>query len=208
VTPLLTPADRERLLAEYFADEWGTPRTTERDLFETLSLCGFQAGLSWETVLVRRPRLREAFSAFDLDRVAAYDTDDAARLLAHPGMIRNRRKISAVIVNARASIALRDEGTTLAERIWAYRPERTVPPASWSDLPRSTPESTALAAELKRRGFVFVGPTILFAVMATCGVVDVRPTGSTGLAPAGPPHPRGSRAQDEASLGGATGAAR
>lgn len=201
MTHLLPPAERERLLSDYFATEWGLPRTSEHEVFETLSLCGFQAGLSWATILARRPLLRDAFSAFDPDRIAHYGADDAARLLAHPGMIRNRRKISAVVSNARAAVRLRAEGTTLADRVWAYRPDRTPMPRTWADLPRSTPESAALAAELKRRGFAFVGPTILFAVMATCGVIDAHPVVSPGRGLSGLWNPDGSRRREAPSLG-------
>lgn len=186
-------AERERLLAEYFATEWGVPRTDEAEVFETLSLCGFQAGLSWASVLLRRPDLREAFDGFDPGRIARYTDDDRVRLLAHPGMIRNRRKIDAVMTNARATVRLHEAGTTLSEFVWAHRPERTVMPLTWADIPRSTPESTALAAELRNRGFVFVGPTILFATMATLGVVDAWPLGSAARGSSGLWGPDGSR---------------
>ena len=163
-------ADGE-LLRTYYDTEWGQPVRDERGLFERLSLEAFQSGLSWATILRKRENFRAAFVDFDPDRVATFDEGDIARLLDDRGIVRNRAKIRATIGNARATLALREhEG--LAALIWSFRPRRTPRPKALADVPTTSPESQAMAAELKRRGFAFVGPTTAFALMEAVGIVD------------------------------------
>lgn len=159
------------LLMAYYDSEWGMPVYSESGLFERLCLEGFQSGLSWATILRKRPAFREAFAHFVPEAAAAFTEADVERLLADPGIIRNRRKIEAVIDNARATLALRDDGG-LAALLWGYRPEHNLCPETAADIPTATPESTALARELKRRGFRFVGPVTVFALMQAVGIVD------------------------------------
>ena len=159
------------LYIEYHDREWGRPETDERALYEKLVLEGFQSGLSWITILRKRPAFRAAFANFDPERVAAFDDDDVARLMEDAGIVRNRRKIEATIVNARATVALRDDDG-LAALIWRHRPEGGSAPGSMSELPAQTPASKALAKELKARGFAFVGPTTVYAIMQACGLVN------------------------------------
>jgi DNA-3-methyladenine glycosylase I len=160
------------LYRAYHDDEWGRPVRDERGLFERLSLEAFQSGLSWLTILRKREAFRAAFAGFDPERVAAFGDDDVARLLADAGIVRNRAKIEATLANARATVALRDAGTPLPEVVWAHRPPGRPAPRSWADVPAITPESTALAKELKRHGFRFVGPTTAYAGMQACGLVN------------------------------------
>lgn len=164
-------AARDPLLREYYDTEWGMPVRDEAGLFERLVLEGFQSGLSWVTILRKRPAFREAFAGFSPDAVAAFGEPDVARLMADTRIVRNRRKIDAAIANAGAVVALRPEGG-LAELIWSYRPERTPEPRTVDEVPSRSPESEALAKELKRRGFSFVGPVTVFALMEAIGVVD------------------------------------
>ena len=164
-------AARDPLLREYYDTEWGMPVHGEAELFERLVLEGFQSGLSWATILRKRPAFREAFAGFDPDAVAAFGEEDVARLMEDARIIRNRRKIDAAVANARATVALRAEGG-LAGLIWSYRPERTPEPRTVDEVPSRSPESEALAKELKRRGFTFVGPVTVFALMEAIGVVD------------------------------------
>lgn len=170
-------AATDPLLRDYYDTEWGMPVHDERGLFERLSLEGFQSGLSWLVVLRKRPAFREAFAGFDPDKVAEFDDDDVERLMADAGIIRNHAKILATIGNARATIALRDEGG-LPALIWGAKPAETPRPERSSDIPSSSPESIALAKDLKRRGFRFVGPTTVFALMEAVGVVDTHLVGS------------------------------
>jgi DNA-3-methyladenine glycosylase I len=153
----------------YHDDEWGRPLRGETAVFERLSLEGFQSGLSWITILRKRPAFRAAFAGFDPERVAAFGEDDAARLLADPGIVRNRSKIEATIRNARAVL---DLDVPLDDLLWSFAPERHVRPATLADVPATTPESAAMAKELKRRGFRFVGPTTCYALMQATGIVD------------------------------------
>ena len=164
-------AARDPLLREYYDTEWGMPVRDEAGLYERLVLEGFQSGLSWVTILRKRPAFREAFAGFDPDAVAAFGEDDIARLMADARIVRNRRKIDAAIANARAVVALRSEDG-LVELVWSYRPERTPEPRTMDEVPSRSPESEALAKELKRRGFSFVGPVTIFALMEAIGVVD------------------------------------
>lgn len=164
-------AAADPLMKEYYDTEWGMPVRDERGLFERLSLEAFQSGLSWATILRKRPAFRAAFDDFDPDRVAAYDDHDVERLMADAGIVRNRRKIDATITNARATMALREDGG-LVDLVWSFRPENTPTPASYAEVPSTSDESKALSKELKRRGFVFVGPTTMFALMEAVGIVD------------------------------------
>jgi DNA-3-methyladenine glycosylase I len=142
-------------------------------LFERLCLEGFQSGLSWLTILRKRPAFREAFRGFRIDDVARFGARDVRRLLADEGIVRNRLKIEATIANARAAAALRAAGESLTALVWSARPSgRRRAPRGLGDLPATTPESTALSRELKRRGFRFVGPTTVYATMQACGVVN------------------------------------
>ena len=152
-------------------------------LYERLSLEAFQSGLAWITILRKRPAFRAAFAGFDPQAVARFDDDDVARLLADAGIVRNRAKIAATIANARAVLDLWDGGQSLDEIVWSHAPDAaSIPDTShasgrvrattFSEVPASTPESAALAAALKRRGFRFVGPTTAYATMQACGLVD------------------------------------
>ena len=149
--------------------EWGRPIRDERGLFERLTLEAFQSGLSWLTILRKRDRFREVFADFDPAAVAAFTDADVARLLADTGIIRNRAKIGATIANARAVRAL---DQPLPDLLWSYAPDRHLVPVTLTDVPATTPESVAMAAELRRRGFRFVGPTTAYALMQATGMVD------------------------------------
>ena len=142
-----------------------------------LSLEAFQSGLSWATVLRKRPAFREVFAGFDPEAVARFDDADVARLLADARIIRNRAKVLATVQNAGATLRLREDGG-LAELVWSFQPDATPQPRTFADVPSSSPESRALAKELKRRGFTFVGPTTVFALMEAVGVVDTHLLGS------------------------------
>lgn len=143
-------------------------------MFEKLALEGFQAGLSWITILRRRPSFRSAFAQFDIDRVAHFDDHDVERLMLDPGIIRNRAKIEATISNARIAASLVDgDPGALSRLIWSFTPEVRAPRRrSMADLPAITPESTAASAALKKLGFRFVGPTTMYALMQSSGIVD------------------------------------
>ena len=161
----------------YHDTEWGVPIHGEAAHLERLTLEAFQSGLSWRTILEKRENFRAAFAGFDADSVAAYDDADRARLMADAGIVRNRRKIEATITNARATVALRDEGG-LPALIWSFQPAETPAPASYDEIPTQSEESRALARALRARGFVFVGPTTMFALMEAVGVVDTHLVGS------------------------------
>lgn len=159
----------------YHDEEWGTPLTDDRPLFEKICLEGFQAGLSWRTILLRRDAFREAFHGFDIDRVAAMDDEDVERLLTNAAIIRHRGKITATIQNARATKALE---RPLTELVWSFAPEPKGPrPRSLAEIPAVTPESTALSRALRSKGFRFVGPTTMYALMQSAGLVDDHVTG-------------------------------
>ena len=155
----------------YHDTEWGMPVAGETAMFERLSLEGFQAGLSWLTILNKRERFREVFHGFDADAIAAFGEDDEARLMADARIVRNRAKISAAIVNARATVALR-EAEGLEELVLSFAPADPPAPATTEELQTTSPESKALSKELKKRGFAFVGPTTMFALMEAIGVFD------------------------------------
>jgi DNA-3-methyladenine glycosylase I len=168
-------ASVDPLLREYYDTEWGMPVRDERGLFERLSLEAFQSGLSWATILRKRPAFRAAFDGFEPGRVALYDETDVERLLADAGIIRNRAKIAATIANARATVALRDDAEVtggLPGLIWSFRPERTPEPRTFADIPTTSPESAALAKALRSKGFRFVGPTTMHALMEAVGIID------------------------------------
>jgi DNA-3-methyladenine glycosylase I len=158
--------------ADYHDHEWGRPVRDDDALFERLCLEAFQSGLAWITILRKREHFRAAFAGFEIEKVAAFTDADHARLMADASIVRNRAKISAAIANARAAAALED--TTLTDLLWSFAPDpHTRPvPRSFADVPAITPESKALAKELKRRGFVFVGPTTAYAAMQACGLVN------------------------------------
>ena len=159
----------------YHDEEWGRPVHGDAPLYERLTLEAFQSGLSWLTILRKREGFRHAFAGFDPRTVAGFDETDVARLLADTGIVRNRAKVRAAITNAQATVALieTDGQGALDRLVWSAAPTpRVRPAASLDDLPATTPESKALARELKRRGFVFVGPTTVYATMQACGVVD------------------------------------
>ena len=164
-------AATDPLLRDYYDTEWGMPVRDERGVFERLSLEAFQSGLSWSTILRKRPAFRSAFADFDPDTVAAYGQRDVERLMGDAGIVRNRRKVEATITNARATVALRAEGG-LAELVWAHRPASTPAPRTLAELPTTSPESLALSKALKRKGFTFVGPTTMHALMEAIGIVD------------------------------------
>lgn len=170
-------AAADPLLREYYDTEWGMPVRDEAGVFERLSLEAFQSGLSWVTILRKRPAFRAAFHDFDAETVAAYGPADVERLLTDPGIVRNRRKIEATIANARATVALRPLGD-LAALVWSYRPTVTPCPVRLADIPTRSAESEVLAKDLKARGFRHVGPTTMFALMEALGIVDTHLVGS------------------------------
>ena len=169
--PLRCFGDDDPLYGGYHDREWGRPVHEERALYERLSLEAFQSGLSWLTILRKREGFRAAFANFSPDAVAAYDERDAERLLADAAIVRNRAKIAATITNARATVALRPAGG-LDALVWSYAPAARAAPSSFGEVPALTDESKALARELKRNGFAFVGPTTAYALMQACGLVN------------------------------------
>lgn len=154
----------------YHDEEWGVALHGDRALFEKMSLEGFQAGLSWITILRKRPRFREVFTGFEPDAVAEFGDDDVERLMGDAGIIRNRAKILATIGNARLVRAMADG--ELDALMWSFAPAPGVRPASFADVPAVTAESTAMSKELRRRGFRFVGATTMYALMQSAGMVD------------------------------------
>lgn len=159
------------LYRDYHDREWGRPVRDGVALFERLCLEAFQSGLSWLTILRKRDSFRRAFAGFDIETVAGYTDDDVARLMADEAIVRNRAKIEATIANARAAAAL-GSSDDLAELLWSFAPPPRPRPADASEIPSATAESTAMARELKRRGFRFVGPTTAYALMQASGMVD------------------------------------
>ena len=162
----------DALYIAYHDDEWGRPVGDEPRLLERLCLEGFQSGLSWLTILRKRENFRSAFAGFDPERLAAFGDADVERLMGDAGIVRNRSKIEATITNARATVALHDAGETLGDLLWSFAPARHQAPATLRDMPAATPESTALARELKRRGFRFVGLTTAYALMQATGMLN------------------------------------
>jgi DNA-3-methyladenine glycosylase I len=174
----MTEADRSRCgwatsapeYVEYHDVEWGTPLHGDSALFERMSLEAFQSGLSWLIILRKRPAFRRAFRGFDLETVAGFDDQDVARLLDDAGIVRNRAKISATIGNARTALEAVPEG--LDRLLWMYAPAARPRPRTLAEVPATSVESVAMAKELKRRGFRFVGPTTAYALMQATGMVD------------------------------------
>jgi len=162
------------LYVDYHDREWGVPVRDDRTLFEFLTLEGAQAGLSWLTILRKREAYRQAFDGFDPDRVARYSTARVARLLGNAGIVRNRAKIESAIANARAFLAVRGEFGSFDRFIWSFVGGTTRRNARrrLADIPAKTPLAEAMSRELKQRGFTFVGPTICYAFMQACGLVN------------------------------------
>ncbi len=156
------------LYRDYHDTEWGQPLRGQVPLFERMSLEAFQSGLSWLIILRKRENFRKAFAGFTPHKVARFTDKDVARLMTDGGIVRNRAKIEATIANARAVAEIDD----LSELLWSFAPARRARPATLDDVPAVTPESTAMARELKRRGFRFVGPTTAYALMQATGMVD------------------------------------
>lgn len=161
--------DDSVLYRNYHDTEWGQPLRGSRELFERMTLEAFQSGLSWLTILRKRENFREAFKRFDVEEVARFGDADVERLLDDVGIVRNRAKIDATIANARA---VADLDVELGELLWSFAPAVRPRPAAPSEVPAVTPESKAMAKELKRRGFKFVGPTTAYALMQATGMVD------------------------------------
>ncbi|UVJ39643.1 DNA-3-methyladenine glycosylase I [Arthrobacter sp. CJ23] len=164
-------ASVDPLLREYYDHEWGMPVRDEQGMYERISLEGFQAGLSWATILRKRPGFRAAFLDFHPESVAAFTEDDVERLMLDAGIVRNRLKIRATITNAKATIALREEGG-LVDFVWSFRPETTPEPRTLGEVPTQSPESVALSKALRKKGFAFVGPTTMYALMEAVGIID------------------------------------
>ncbi len=168
-------AGNDPAMVAYHDEEWGVPCHDDRALFERLLLEGFQAGLSWSTILRKRVNFRRAFDNFDPERVAGYTDADVARLMADPGIVRNRLKVAGAVRNARAFLAVQQEAGSFDSYVWRFvggsslqHPEGY----TMATIPARTPESDALSADLKRRDFTFVGPTICYAFMQSTGMVD------------------------------------
>ncbi|WP_067688218.1 DNA-3-methyladenine glycosylase I [Nocardia jejuensis] len=162
-------SDGSQLYRDYHDQEWGRVLHEDDALFERVCLEAFQSGLAWITILRKRPAFRTAFDGFVIERVAEFGEADVERLMADPGIVRNRAKILASIHNARVA---RDLGTGLDDLLWTFAPAPRKRPRTLADVPAVTTESTALAKELKRRGFKFVGPTTAYALMQATGMVD------------------------------------
>ena len=169
-------AAHDPLLRHYYDTEWGMPIRDEAGMFERLCLEGFQVGLSWKLILQKRDALREAFHGFDPDVLARMDSIE--HLLDDASLIRNRRKLQAVLTNAAATRELRETGTDLATFIWSYQPETTPVPRSMEEVPTQSDESRRLARDLKKRGFTFVGPVTMYALMESTGIIDTNLIGT------------------------------
>jgi DNA-3-methyladenine glycosylase I len=172
-------AGDDPLMVAYHDREWGVPARDDRTLFEFLTLEGAQAGLSWMTILRKREGYRRSFAGFDPEAVARFTDADVNRLLADASIVRNRAKITSTIANARALLAVREERGSFAAHLWSFVDGRTLQPgrAALSELPAETPEARAISRDLKRRGFGFVGPTIMYSLMQACGLVNDHVTG-------------------------------
>jgi DNA-3-methyladenine glycosylase I len=167
-------AGTDPLYIAYHDTEWGVPVHDDQQLFERLMLEGFQAGLAWITILRKRESFFTAFDSWNPDTIASYGDDDIARLLADPGIIRNRLKVNGAVKNARAYLAIRDSGESFSDFLWSFVDGSPIVnhPVTLDEIPAITPEATAMSKELKRRGFTFVGPTICYAFMQSAGLVD------------------------------------
>lgn len=164
--------DGDPLYEAYHDEEWGRPVTSRNGLYERLCLESFQSGLAWITILRKREAFRRAFGGFDPALVAGFGADDVERLLADPGIVRNRAKIDAAVRNAQAVLALEEAGGDFAALVWSFAPPERPAPVSPADVPAVTAESRALAGELRRLGVRFVGPTTAYALMQAAGLVD------------------------------------
>jgi DNA-3-methyladenine glycosylase I len=164
-------ASSDPLMQAYYDHEWGMPVRDEQGMYERISLEAFQAGLSWATILRKRDAFRKAFLDFDPESVAAFAEADVERLMLDAGIVRNRLKINAAITNAKATIALREKGG-LVEFVWSFQPDSTPTPSSMADIPTTSPESIALSKALRKKGFAFVGPTTMYALMEAVGIID------------------------------------
>ena len=164
-------AASDHLMQAYYDHEWGMPVRDEQGLYERISLEGFQAGLSWATILRKREAFREAFLDFHPESVATFTEADVERLMLDAGIVRNRLKIRATITNAKATIALREEGG-LVDFVWSFKPDKTPAPKTLADIPTTSPESIALSKALRKKGFAFVGPTTMYALMEAVGIID------------------------------------
>jgi DNA-3-methyladenine glycosylase I len=161
------------LYMQYHDREWGRPVRDERAIFEKICLEGFQAGLSWLTILKKREAFREAFKGFEPEVVARFGSRDITRLMNNAAIVRNRMKIESTINNARATLRLAESGQSLAALVWSAQPaKKKSPPRSLTQVPALTPESAALSKTLLKHGFTFVGPTTLYAAMQSLGVVN------------------------------------
>jgi len=167
-------AGTDPLYVRYHDEEWGRPCRDDDALFERLMLEGFQAGLSWITILRKREAFAKAFAGWDAEAIAAFTEDDVARLLDDPGIVRNRLKIRGAIRNAQAYLRLKEETGSFSDFVWSFvdGEPRVNRPQTIADVPAMTPEATALSKALKKRGFTFVGPTICYAFMQSAGLVD------------------------------------
>jgi DNA-3-methyladenine glycosylase I len=167
-------AGPDPLMVEYHDREWGVPVRDDRTLFEFVTLEGAQAGLSWMTILRRREGYRRAFARFDPEAVAGFGEREVERLLADASIVRNRAKVASTIANARALLAVREERGSFADHLWSFVDGRPLQPArtAMSELPAETPEARAISRDLRRRGFSFVGPTIVYSLMQACGLVN------------------------------------
>ena len=164
-------AASDPLMQAYYDHEWGMPVQDEQGMYERISLEAFQAGLSWATILRKRDAFRKAFLDFHPESVAAFRDTDVERLMLDAGIVRNRLKIQAAITNAKATIALRAEGG-LVDFVWSFKPETTPAPRSYAEIPTTSPESIALSKALRKKGFAFVGPTTMYALMEAVGIID------------------------------------
>jgi DNA-3-methyladenine glycosylase I len=170
-------ASVDPLMRDYYDTEWGLPVRDEHGLYERICLEGFQAGLSWATILRKRPAFRAAFAGFSPDAVALFTDSDVERLMQDAGIVRNRLKIRAAINNAQATLALRQDGG-LVDFVWQFQPAATPHPAVHAEIPTESAESIALSKALRKKGFSFVGPTTMFALMEAIGMVDTHLVGS------------------------------
>ena len=168
-------AGTEDFMIAYHDHEWGVPVRDDRELFDRLMLEGFQAGLSWRTILLRREGFFRAFDGWDAEKIANYGPDDIARLMADPGIIRNRLKVEGTVKNAKAYLTIRDEFGSFSDYLWQFTGgdvlDRPAPKVI-GDVPATTPESDAMSKALKKRGFTFVGSTICYAFMQSAGMVN------------------------------------
>jgi DNA-3-methyladenine glycosylase I len=169
--------------AAYHDNEWGRPVVDDTRLYEKLCLEGFQAGLAWITILRKRENFRNAFARFDAEKVARFGKRDVTRLMNDAGIVRNRAKIEATIQNARAIVTIEEQHGSLAALCWSFEPKRRKAPHSFADIPAKTDESKALSKELLRLGFRFVGPTTVYAMMQSTGIVNDHMIGCVARGP-------------------------